>query len=134
MGAAGKLIERVTKPLKTAIKGVKEPARPLTYSQARDFYTNITSMTPEEISTLKDPIRRQMGAVARALKDDIGDAAAKVGRAGDYYAAMKDYANAANLQRAGQALLKYVGIPIAKYGVPGGAAVWGFEQLKGMGK
>ena len=95
--AVTRLLERYTAPVKTGVKGVKEPARPLTYSEARDFYQNITQLSADEGQALKPVVRRQMAKVARALKDDIGDAAREAGQAAQYYQAMGEYAKAKQL-------------------------------------
>jgi hypothetical protein len=101
--AVGKLLQRVTNPSKG----------PLTYAEARDFYSNITRLSGEEVNRLNPIMKRQLGIVTEALKRDIGDAAAQVGRAGDYYAAMKDYARASQMQHAAGKILKYIAYPVA---------------------
>jgi hypothetical protein len=104
------------------LRRVTDPAKgPLTYSEARDFYSNITRLSADEMQRLTPVMRAQVGKVAGALKDDIGQAAAKVGKAADYYAGIKQYAKAAQLQRAaekmGNYLLKATALAIGGEGV-----------------
>jgi uncharacterized protein YcfJ len=91
-----KMLRRVTDPSKG----------PLTYSEARDFYSNITRLSADEMDRLTPVMKAQVGKVAAALKDDIGQAAAKVNKAADYYAGIREYAKAAQLQRAGERISK----------------------------
>lgn len=96
---------------------------PLTYNEARDFYSNLTRLSSEDLSTLNPVMRRQMSAVARAFSQDVADAAAKVGRASDYWSAMKNYAKASKLREAAQMMMKKFVIPAI-----GGAAGWGIAK------
>lgn len=116
--AIGKLLARVTRP-----KG-----EPLTYSEARDFYSNISRLSADEIGRLNPIMKRQVAIILNDLRQDIGDAAAQVGRASDYYASIKEYANAAKLGRAAQAILKGLGWA---GGVGAGieAGRWGLSKL-----
>jgi hypothetical protein len=95
--AVRKLLARATEP-----KG-----KPLTYSESRDFYSNITRLSAKEKMTLTPVMRRQLGIAAVALKQDVGDAAQMAGRAADYYKGLKEYAAAARLNRAAQEIGKW---------------------------
>lgn len=105
-----KMLRRVTDPSKG----------PLTYSEARDFYSNITRLSADEMNRLTPVMKAQVGKVAAALKDDIGQAAARVNKAADYYAGLKQYAKAAQLQRAAEKMGKYL---LRAAGVAAGADV-----------
>lgn len=96
--AINKMLRRVTDPTKG----------PLTYSEARDFYSNITRLSADEMDRLTPVMKAQVGKVAAALKDDIGQAAAKVNKAADYYAGIKQYAKAAQLQRTAEKIGGYL--------------------------
>lgn len=127
--AITRLLERYTKPIKGAVKGEKEGARPLTYSEARDFYSNISALSSNEKMSMNPIMKRQIGAVASALKDDIGDAAAQAGQAAKYYGAMKQYAQASRLLRAASTIgnwaLKAAG---AGAGIEGAKLLWNLKK------
>lgn len=95
--AIRKLLARATEP----------GGKSLTFSEMRDFYSNITRLSAKEQQGLTPVVRRQLGITAAALKLDIGDAAQQAGRAADYYKGLKEYASAAKLQRTAQELGKW---------------------------
>jgi hypothetical protein len=70
---------------------------PLTYEEARDYYKLLGRLSWEETSKLADPVQRDLQALVTGLKQDVGNAAAQVGREGDYYTAMGKYAKGAGL-------------------------------------
>jgi hypothetical protein len=112
-----KLLNRVTKP----------GSKPLTYSEARDFYSNITRLSADEAGRLNPIMKKQIGIVTNALKTDIGEAAGRVGQMGNYYAALQDYAKASQLLRAATTIGKEIGIPLAKIAAAGAAAKAGWD-------
>lgn len=95
--AVNKIIKRATDP----------DAGPLTYSQARDYYSQITALSAKDRMAMNPIMKRQVGIIAGALKDDIGDAANQVGRAADYYASLKNYARAKALMRTATQMGKW---------------------------
>jgi hypothetical protein len=111
--AINRLLQRATSP----------GGKPLTYDEARDIYSNLSALSAEDINRLNAPMRRQMGIVTQALKDDIGDAANQAGQAAKYYAAMKDYARASKLLRAAST----IGTWAAKATVPGLLGYEGYQ-------
>lgn len=119
------------KPVSNLISRFTNMARtgdgPVTYNEARKFYSNLTSLSAEDISQLNPVMRRQMGIIANAFKHDIGEAAAKVNRAGDYYAGLKEYANAAKLKRAALYMVKRFLLPAAATAGAGAAAKAGWD-------
>lgn len=101
-GQQTKVVEDLMKRLRTISKG----QGPITYSEARDFYSNMSRLSSEEITNLNPIMRKQMTEVARAFSKDVADAAAQVGRAGDYWKAMGQYARASRLADAQKILMK----------------------------
>jgi hypothetical protein len=85
--------------------------KPFSYEEARRYYTALTRLSADEAQKIAPPLKAQLGQLANALKQDIGDAAAEVGRAGDYYSALRDYAKASRLARTAQWMLKYIAAP-----------------------
>lgn len=114
------LLERVTKPARVPGSRTRLPSKPLTYSEGRDFFVNLTKLSAEQGASLSAPMKQQIGLVAQALKADIGDAAGQVHQAGNYYAAMREYAKAAQLKRAAQEIGKWA---IRGAGLAGTAAL-----------
>lgn len=95
--AVSKLLRRVT-----------DPSKPTpTYEEMRDFYTNISSLSANEMSRISPVMKRQIGLIAKGLRDDIGDAADQAGQAAKYYAAMKNYSQASKLLRAAHTIGKW---------------------------
>jgi hypothetical protein len=103
----------------------------LTYEDARDFYQLLGKLSVDETNKLAPSVRRDVTQLVVGLKQDIGNAAATVGKAADYYQGLGDYATAAKYQgwldSAKDFLTKEGGKAIAK-GVgagAGGAAAYG---------
>ncbi len=71
---------------------------PLTYSEARDYYQLLGSLSADEASKLPGPVRRDLTQMVTGLKVDIGNSADQVGKAAEYYKAMGDYSTAMRLQ------------------------------------
>ena len=117
----GKLLRRVTDPNKP----------PITYSEARDFYSNISRLSADEYNRLNPIMKRQVGMIASALKDDIGDAAGQVGQAAKYYSAMKNYAQASRLLRAAGTIGNWaLKATVAAGGVEGAKLIWDLKTDK----
>lgn len=123
--AGGTMPKAVTRLLSRARSSYTPGGKPLTYDEARDIYSNLSSLSAEDVSRLNPVMRRQMGIVTNALKDDIGDAAAQAGQAAKYYAAMKNYAQASKLLRAAKVIGKW-----AAAGTGAGAAYEGYDLLR----
>lgn len=93
---------------------------PVNFPEARDFYTNVSRLTrkPGFIrraieSPMKPSMRMEAGNVREALNQDLTDAASSIGQGQQYQNAMKEYADAAKLIKAG----KLVGTAAAGEGV-----------------
>lgn len=108
--AVRKLLARATEP----------GGKPLTFSEMRDFYSNVTKLSAKEKMGLSPIMRRQIGIAAAALRQDIGDSAALAGRAADYYKGLREYAAASKLQRTAQEVGKWA---LRAGGVAGTAAL-----------
>lgn len=109
-----KLLNRVTDPSKG----------PLTYEEARNFYSNLSRLSADEANRLTPVMKRQVGAVTQALGDTIQRTATLAGKGQEYSGAMKEYAKAKRLEDFTD-FLKGSAVNAAKYGVPtavGGAA------------
>jgi hypothetical protein len=114
---------------------------PLTYSQAREFYSNATRLSADEFSKLTPRIAREVGNLKKALGDSIVSTLDLVRPtlSKPYLAAMKEYAQASNLKEFGKQAKKVLiqkVLPAAAAGGAGGAAAqagWsGMSKLKDM--
>lgn len=79
---------------------------PLSYQDARDFYSNISQLSAQDKLAMNGPMKRAVNSLRVALKDDIGDTASSVGKGPQYYKAMSQYKNALRLQNAGKTVAK----------------------------
>jgi hypothetical protein len=98
-GAISKLVKRIND---VAEKG------PLTYQEARRYYNVLSKLSASDRTAIAGtPMGRQLGIITNALKHDIGDAAAQVNQASNYYQGMREYARAAKLKDAAKDMLKW---------------------------
>ena len=88
--AANKLLRRVTDP----------EQGPLTYSEARDFASNLSRLSSGEAQKLTPVMKRQVGELSHTFNQDVGEAAQRAGVGEDYTKAMHDYALASRLRNA----------------------------------
>src|SRR5581483_1900106 len=70
---------------------------PLDYREARDWASNLSRLSGQDAMNASPALRAQIGKLSHAFNEDVGDAAAAVGRGEDYAKAMRDYARAAKL-------------------------------------
>jgi len=107
-GASSKPITQINRRLTNIVRDPN--AGPFNFPEARDFYSNISSQSSEDMSRLNPIMRRQMGAVRQAMHGDLTNAASTIGRGEDYASAVKEYAQAMKMRNAV--------INAAKYGIP----------------
>lgn len=101
------------------------------YATARDFYSNLSHLSSKDNMALTPSMRRQVGLIVQALRDDIGDTAAQVDQASKYYAGMKDYARAMKAARIKNAIVGALKSKAVKTAVGAGA---GYAAVKALGK
>ena len=116
----------VKKFLKTFQKGHDIP-----YSEARDFYSNLSHLSAKDNMALTPSMRRQVALIVHAMKTDIGDTAAQVDKASQYYAGMKDYARAMKAARIKNAIVGALKSKAVKTAVGAGA---GYAAAKAIEK
>jgi hypothetical protein len=91
------------KVLRDFIKRATDPDQgPITYAEARDFYSNATRLSADEFNRLTPVIRRQVGQFTQVLGNALADAAAQAGKLPEYQQAMREYARASSLRQFGQ--------------------------------
>jgi len=110
---------QLPKVVRQLVRRTTEPdASPLTYSEARDFASNMSRMSSKDVQSLTPAMRSQVGKTSKALNADVGDTASSVGQGENYANAMREYARASNLRKAMVGAAKYA-VPVA---VGGGIA------------
>ena len=76
---------------------------------SRRFYTNISNLTAQDKIQLNGPMKKAVGQLADAFKQDIGDTATSAGVGDQYTQAMEQYARAKQIQNATKTAAKVVG-------------------------
>jgi hypothetical protein len=110
--AARKLVNRMTDP----------NAPPLTYAEAKDFQSNISSLSANEKMNLKPNTARLLGQLNADLKDSLAQAADTVGKGEQFTDAMDEYHKAMQVKGMAdtgkavitRAALGYVGLSFLK--------------------
>jgi hypothetical protein len=84
------------------IKRVTDPNKgPLTYEEARNFYSNASRLSADEAMRLTPIMKRQVAEFTSELNDAISGAAAQAGKLGQYTEAMDEYHRAMQLRSLG---------------------------------
>jgi hypothetical protein len=122
---------RMPRAAEQFVRRVTDPSKPeITFSEARDFYSNLSRLSANEFNTLNPTMQRQVGAMREALHKALTDSAETVGMGGQYQSGMSEYARAA--KAAGKLEdIKGAVTPgrIAKYGVGTGAGLMAMDKL-----
>jgi len=92
--AVSKLLNRVTNPA----------AAPLTYDEARLFYSNISRLSADEAQRLTPVMKRAVGQIANEFGGAISDTAEQAGKLDQFHGAMKEYAKAMKYKDIAQGL------------------------------
>lgn len=96
--AVRKLLNRVTDP----------DQAPITYGEARDFYSNISRLSADEFGRLTPVMKQQIGSIRVALNNALQQTASDAGKGAQYSGAMKEYAQSARLQETGKSVLQFL--------------------------
>lgn len=105
---AGATIPRVLSRFFTRINN--PDAGPLTYKEARDFYSIATRLSADESARLTPVVRAQLAKFVGALGRAAGESAESVGQGANYTSAMSQYASGAQRSKFLKDVLKY-GVP-----------------------
>lgn len=87
--AVRKFLVRITDPEKGS----------LNYEEARDFASNISRLSADEMNRLAPAVKRELGTLRVTLNQAVGDAAAAVGKGEEYASAMREYARRSQLDQ-----------------------------------
>ena len=106
------------------LRRVTDPNQgPLTYDEAREFYSNASRISADEMGRLTPVMTRALGKFTSDLGSSIAQAAEDAGAGGQYRAGMNEYAAAAkNAKRA--ELIKDVIKNTAKAAIPAAGAAY----------
>lgn len=124
LGVRGGKMPSSANALLTRSQGVS----PMTFPEARDYYSNIAGVARNELGDMSKPIARQYGMMKSGLHSDLTDAAATIGRGEDYANSIKEYARAKNLQEMGGNIARRAG----KIGLGLGAGALGLEGVRSL--
>ena len=147
-GAAGKIPVDVTEPEKIAIetqrlgqsggvvpkvirdwlKRTEHVGQPVTYEEARDFYSNATRLSSDEAQKMTPVMKKQVSRFTDALRTATKDAAGEAGKADKFEGAMKEYAAAKRMENRKEFVkdLVYQGV---KNGLKYGTALYIADKL-----
>lgn len=106
----------MTAPNKLLLRS--QTVNPIPYEEARDFYSNISNLSAADKLAANRPMKRAVGELREAFKQDIGDTAASAGKGAEYDKAMRMYHQAARNKEAAKTVGKYVIAPAI--GIPAG--------------
>jgi hypothetical protein len=91
---------RLPKVLSDFIKRATDPNKPpITYEEARDFYSNASALTVDETMKLKPVMKAQIAKFTKALGESVEGAATEAGKLQKYKGAMKEYRQAKRLEQ-----------------------------------
>jgi hypothetical protein len=101
----------MTKAARDFLKRVTDPDKPpLTYNEARDFYSNVSRLSADEFNRLTPVMQRAVGDFRASLGQAIQDTATAAGVGDEYSQAMHGYRTAARnrqwMENAGKLALK----------------------------
>lgn len=97
----------------------------LTYTEARDFYSNISRLSAADAMKTSPAIHREMGNLRAALDKAVESAAAKGGQAENYRQAMRQYAIASRIKSIASKIGQHAGKGAAgAVGVGAGYSAW----------
>lgn len=117
--AVRKLLLRITDPSKAD----------LTYAEARDFASNISRLSANDMQRLSPVVAREVANLRVTLNAEVAKAAESAGKGAEYAAAMKEYAQAMKWREALSSMWDG-----AKQAIPyasgGGAAYYIAKKLK----
>lgn len=107
--SVSKLLNRITDPQQG----------PMTYEEGRDFYSNLSRLSANEMNRLSPVMQRQVTTIKGALNNAIQQTATSAGQGAQYAGAMSEYAKAMRLRDFLQSAKEF-GVDVAKAGLPAG--------------
>jgi hypothetical protein len=123
---------RMPKVVNDFLRRVTDPEQPpLTYEEARKFYTNASRLSSQEYQNLTPVMQRAVGEFTKHLGDSLQGAAEEAGVGKQYRSAMTEYAAAKRWQARGQMLKDFFLQRVVPYGT---AAYVANDVINGRGR
>lgn len=96
------------KVVRDLLKRATDPAKPdIDYREARDFYSNISRLSADEMQRLTPVMKRELGELRSTLDRALSQAAARGGQERAYRAAMREYAVASRIREFAEKAAKW---------------------------
>lgn len=102
--------------------------KPITYDEARLFYSNASRLARNEFDTLTPVMQRAVSMFTQSLGDGITQVAANAGKGEEFANAMSTYRNAKKIGRVGEAA-KDVAMKTIREAIPFGAAAYAGKKI-----
>jgi hypothetical protein len=133
LAKAGGAMPKVVRDFLNRVTDPKQP--PLTFEQARDFYSNASRLSADEFNRLTPNMKRQVGNFRDALDNSLYKAAGQAGKADLYRSAMNEYRKSMGMQRFGREVKSVAKSEIGKgLGIGAGSLAAGYLYNKLWGK
>lgn len=124
----------IPKVVRNFMQRVTDPDQgPMTYSEARDFYSNATKLSADEFKRLNDVQKFWIGKFTHDLGASIAQTADRNGMLPDYATAMQGAINKGSMSRAGGTAASYTGKTIGRAVGDAAAVGAGYTVLKQLG-
>ena len=95
------------------LKYATDPSKPpMTYEVARDFASNISRLSRDELGKLTPVMQREVANLRVVLNKAVGQTASLAGKGQEYAAAMNEYARAMRARQFIETGLRRYGIPL----------------------
>ena len=96
------------KAVRDLLRRATDPSKAdMTYKETRDFYSNISRLSADEMKRLAPPVKRELGALREALNEALAKTAASGGQERVYRAAMREYRIASRTRELAEQLAKW---------------------------
>ena len=118
--AAGASLPRAASRL---MRRIGDADQPLTFAEARDYYSNLSRLSLNDMGRLNPTMQRQIGAMTKALREALEQAAASVGKGEQYTAGMREYRRAAKAEEAWESVAPALWKTLKRFGAGAAAGV-----------
>jgi len=102
------------------VERATDPTKPMSYQEARQFYSNLNRLSVKELTGLGDNTKRLLSNFVSALDDSIREAVEPIGQGENYAKAMQEYARGAQRSKLFEKVIKKYVVPAAVTGIAGG--------------
>jgi hypothetical protein len=114
---------RMPKVINDWLRRTEHAGQPVTYQEARDFYSNATRLSGDEASKLTPVMQRQVARFTQALRQSTKDAADQVNKAEQFEKGMQEF-HAARKMESREQFIKDTVAQAVKSGLKYGTALW----------